>query len=225
MPNKRRSKRRGKGPDPAKRHFVDSNTSVGSANRVRVADDLTRHSLVPSLSGMRMPKNMQTQIHWFQSTVSQTANLSGSGITEANRSFLLNDVAYQSQLAQIFDQYAIFAVYIRVVVSGSFSNAARVVTAIDYDNTANIGNINTLMGYSTAAVATALEVQERYIEPCNAPALYNGSAFSAYGQDRMWIDTANTAVPHYGFRCIVDAATSGVINQTFTYVICARNVI
>jgi hypothetical protein len=185
--------------------------------------------MVSSLQGLHIPFNFQTNIHWFQTSVDTNFALSTSAITEQNQSFQLVNTAIAASIAGLYDQYAIFAVYIRVSSTGlpASSGSGRIITALDYDNVANLGSIATLLGYSTSTDTSSIEVQERYVEPCNAPALYNGSAFSAFGQDRMWVDCANTGVPHYGLRCIADIVSNSgaVLNFKFTYIICARNII
>lgn len=212
-------------------HFINSNTSAGTAYRVRVADDIVRSPLAPDLSRIRMPKNMQTQIHWLQTTQIYSQALANNAITEANLQFQLNATAIASGVTTLFDQYAIFAVYVRATVNSTSpvsTNTQQFITAIDYDNITNLGSTSTLAGYSTALTTSLAETHERYIEPCNAPALYSGSTFSHYGQARMWVDCSNPGTPHYGLRCIVFALGSGVTgNVTFdiSYVICARNVI
>jgi hypothetical protein len=172
---------------------------------------------------------MQTQIHWFTASQEVSATLLATGITEFNQSFNAAQVAIGGAITSLFDQYAIFAVYCRIVCTSSGFNGTAIpeyTTALDYDNTNNLGSLNTLLGYGTALTTPLNVVQERYIEPCNAPALYSGSAFSHFGQARMWVDSANTTTPHYGMRLIVNALGTGVTGTVVvnvTYVLCARN--
>jgi len=229
----RQNKASNRGDYAGKQHFVDSNTSSGTALRVRVKDDMTRAPVARSIIGLRMPVSQQTQIHWFQTSYQPAATLNASNLlTEFNQSFSLGQTGLVTPIAALFDQYAIFAVYVRVIINVS-SNASSTasleyVTAIDFDNINPVGNFGNLQTYSTSTTTELSAVQERYIEPCNAPALYSGSAFSHFGQDRMWVDAANVSTPHYGFRCIVapiGAGATGSITLEITTVICARNVI
>jgi len=187
--------------------------------------------MAPDISRLRMPKNLLTQIHWLSTSLQFTTALANNAITEFNFPFSLGDLPLASSITGLFDQYAIFAVYIRTIINYSTTSAVvspTYVTAIDYDNVANIGNIATLRTYSTQLTTPIAEVQERYIEPCNAPALYSGSAFTHYGQARMWVDSANNSTPHYGFRCIIQALGAGVTGLAAfecTYVVCARNLV
>lgn len=221
----------GSGANAGKQHFIASTTSSGSANRVRVADDVSRRPLAPDVGRLHMPKQLQTQIHWIQSSFEFNKALASAAITENNLSFALSDLAIASSVAALFDQYALFAVSARVIIQTSAPAAANpptYTTAIDYDGVQNLGSLAVLKGYSTSASTSILEIQERYIEPCNAPALYSGSVFTHFGQARAWVDTANTSTPHYGLRMIVSnlgAGVTGVISTEMTYVICARNVV
>lgn len=214
-----------------KQHFLASTTSSGSAFRVRNADDVSRAPLAPDVNRLHMPKALQTQIHWIQTSTDSTVALANNAITEKNLTFQLSDTTVAGSIAGLFDQYAIFAVNVRIIVSNSATVATSpplFTTAIDYDNVTNLGNLAVLRSYSTAVTSTVNEIQERYIEPCNAPALYSGSVFTHFGQSRMWVDTTNTTTPHYGLRMIVGslgAAVTGVISFETTYVICARNIL
>jgi hypothetical protein len=187
--------------------------------------------MAPDLGKMSMPKSVQTQIHWFTADYSLAVNLNATSVTEANLAFSLSSLAggFATPLVTLFDQYAIFAAYVRVSVSvaGLLATAVPVYcTALDYDNVNNINTLSNIQAYSTVCETSLNEVQERYIEPCNAPALYSGSTFTHYGQSRMWVDATNPGTPHYGFRCLVaptGTGSSGILNQTVSLIVCARN--
>jgi hypothetical protein len=191
--------------------------------------------MVPDIGRMSMPVNLQTQIHWFQSSLQFTTALNATTITEFNFPFTLGDLAgpLSSSISILFDQYAIFAVNLRYILNFSApvtSASPTYTTAIDYDNVGLLGNIILIRAFSTAVTSSVADVQERYIEPCNAPALYSGTGglFSNYGTARMWVDSANISTPHYGSRCIVSplgAGTTGTLSVECTYVFCARNVV
>jgi hypothetical protein len=211
--------------------LINSKTSSGTAFRVRVADDITRRPLVPDINRMSMPKSIQTQIHWFISDFNLNYNI-GTSLAEFNFAFSLNQTptAFYNNIVGLFDQYAIFAAYVRVtvIVSGASVTAGNpyFYTALDFDSVGNLGSIPALQAYSTVCASSLTDTQERYIEPCNAPALYSGSAFTHYGQSRMWVDTANSSTPHYGFRSMVPALGSGAsgnIAIEVTLVVSARN--
>jgi len=233
MPKKNRGKgqRSKSGINAGKNEFIASSTSAGSAVRVRVKDDVKRAATVPDISRIHMPKKLQTQIHWFSTSLQFTKVIASSGsLTEFNFGFSLGDTAISGGIAGLFDQYAIFAINLRYIIQVTNAGAAAIptyTTAIDYDSIGNLGNIATLRGYSTACTSSIAEIQERYIEPCNAPALYSGSTFTHYGTARMWVDNANVSTPHYGMRCMLQDMVGGTGNIVVecTYVICARNVI
>jgi len=219
--------------DVGKQHFIDSNTSGGTAVRVRVADDISRPSVVASITRMKMPVKLQTQVHWFSTSFQLVSALTSNAITEFNTPFALNQAsnAFATGIQALFDQYAIFAVYVRssIYASSTTSNLSQeYTTAIDFDNVATLSSTSNLRAFSTACTTSTSEVQERYIEPCNAPALYSGSVFTHFGQDRLWVDSVNSGTPHYGYRLIcnnVGASSVGNITLDVTMIVCARNTI
>jgi len=227
----RQNKAKNSGRDVGKQHFINSKTSVGSAFRVRVADDMTRRPLAPDLNRMSIPRNIQTQIHWFTCDYVITFSLASNAITEFNQAFSLVSCPTQfyTPISTLFDQYAIFCAYLRFNVNNSGASATSnnsYLTALDYDNSTNLGSYTALQAYGTVNESQVSEVQERYVEPCNAPALYSGGTFSHFGQARVWVDSVNTSTPHYGFRCIVAALGAGVtgqLNIEISLVVCARN--
>jgi len=227
-----KTKRNNSGRSVGKQHFINSKTSSGSALRVRVADDMTRPALTPDLARVTMPKSIQTQIHWFTCDFANSASLSTTTVTEMNQPFALNSLpsGFANAIAALFDQYAIYAVYARVLVNATVNVAAnpRFFTALDYDNTTNLGSVTAIQQYGTVAESSLTEVQERYLEPCNAPALWTGSVFTGFGQSRMWCDSASQSIFHYGLRILVDSIGSGgtgTVNAEYSLVICGRQTI
>jgi len=171
---------------------------------------------------------IQSQLHWFTGDTTVQTNLLTTGVTEFNQSFALSSFGLSTAIINLFDQYAIFAVYCRISCTGSVTSATsfKLFTAIDYDNTNNLGSENLIQAYSSVSSMDFGEVSERYIEPCNAPALYSGSAFSNFGVARTWCDSTSATTPHYGLRVLARALGSGSVgslNISISYVVVARN--
>jgi len=212
-----------------KTHFINSKTSSGTASRIRSADDMTRGPMAPDLSRVTMPKNILTQIHWFSFDRKVQTTLSATVVTEFNQSFALSDhAAFSSAIATLFDQYALFAVYCKISASSTQASTANasLYTAIDYDNVSNLGTVTAISAFSTVVESGLGFVQERYIEPCNASPVYNGSVFTNFGQTRVWLNSSNLNTPHYALRVIAEAlgtAGTGALTVETSYVICARN--
>jgi len=235
MPNRAGRRSRGKASkgsvDAGKMHFVKSNESGSTQIVVKSADDLTRRPMAPDLARLHIPKNLLTQIHWLSTSIEFNQTITSGAITEKNFSFSLGDLPLAGQIAALFDQYAIFAVYVRVITNVANLSAGAsptYTTAIDYDNVSNLSSVPQVKSFSTSLTTPISEIQSRYIEPCNAPALYSGSAFTNYGQSRMWCDNVNNGTPHYGFRFILPslgAGATGTVVFECTYVVCARNVV
>jgi len=215
------------------RAIAQSSTVVGRAMVEVPSADFGRR--MPSwLLSQTPPRSLRNQLFWIQGKVQSTHTISNSVPTEVNLSFQFADLTTLVGLAPFFDQYCIYCVTVNV--SPDFEGAGStlytfgsVCTAIDYDNTSTLsGGFNALLGFSSAVVCELASGQslQRYLKPCVAPALYNASAaFSGYGVSRMWIDSATTSVPHYGFRAIYVSNTVSGLSVTYdiNYVIGLRN--
>lgn len=132
-------------------------------------------------------------------------SISTSVPVEYNYSFTIATVTPEySVLTSLFDQYCIHSVIVHLNTLNFSTNsgtAGRVTTAIDYDNVATLGSEASVQEFSSAQtveISPGLSI-ERAINPCVDPQLYQ-TAGTGYGAARMWVDSASTAVQHYGFR-------------------------
>jgi len=153
------------------------------------------------------PRNVRTLIHWFAKTVTfvNGQSISTSVPVEYNYSFTIATVTPEySVLTSLFDQYCIHSVIVHLNTTNMSTNSntlGRVTTAIDYDNIANLGSEASVQEFASAQtceVSPGLSI-ERAIMPTVDPQLYQVSS-TGYGAARMWVDSASTAVQHYGFR-------------------------
>jgi hypothetical protein len=153
------------------------------------------------------PKSIRNQIHWFQKTVTLVngQSISTSVPVEYNYAFTIATLTPEyTALLSVFDQYAIHSVFIHLNVSNFSTNsgtAGRVTTALDYDNVANLGSEGALQEFASAQtceVAPGINI-ERVLMPTVDPQLYQ-TAGTGYGAARMWVDSASSSVPHYGYR-------------------------
>lgn len=153
------------------------------------------------------PKSLRNLIYWFQKTVTfvNGQSISTSVPGEYNYAFTIATVTPEyTYLLNVFDQYAIHSVIIHLVITNQASSTGimgRVTTALDYDNVANLGSESSVQEYSTAQtveVRSGLNI-ERALMPCVDPQVYQVSG-TGYGAARMWLDSASTNIPHYGYR-------------------------
>jgi hypothetical protein len=220
------NKRSGSGQgNPVDHEIASSHMGGELAKRVTCKQDYIRANL-SSILTQSPPKNLQRSIHWFQcqDTRLSAQSISTSVYTEVNFAFSLNDTPFTSAIQALFDQFCIYAVVVNVCHSSiSSSNyLGRFTSAIDYDNTTNLGTEFALQAYSTAQtveVTPGLNVQ-RLVKPTVDTTIYS----SQYGPQRLWIDNGSPSTGHYGFRMFWTGNTSSalLVDVICTYIIGAR---
>jgi len=234
MPRKPRGQRGGsksKHQVPAiDRELVNSTRSGGRDSVNFPSEDYLRSYPSMTLS-QTPPKNIRGQIHWVQAEAVKVNTLASSGNTEFNIQFALSDLASVVGLTGYFDQYCIYSIVVTLsfndVGVSATTETGRGYTAIDYDNTTNLGSESAIQAFGTAvAFVPGRSVQQRLIKPCVAPALYNaGAVFTGYGVARAWLDCTSTGIIHYGYRSFFSGnGVSGInANYIITYIIGFRN--
>jgi hypothetical protein len=196
----------------------------GKATVLAPAVDYSRRQ--PSFQLIQTPpKNFMDQIHWVRGKTQVVNTISTSAPTEANYSFTLAGLTDLAGLNGFFDQYCLYS--ITVSITPSFEGAGSTLytfgtcfTAIDYDNVTTLGTSAAIQAYNscvTFEISPGQSIQ-RFYKPCVAPAIYNSSAaFSGYGVSRCWIDSAQTSVPHYGFRSLFISNTVSGLSCTYDF--------
>jgi hypothetical protein len=229
MPSRRKSKSgassRGRASTRGSRsidtEIVKSSVVVGVAENVFPPADL--EAPIPNWDLVQRPPSLRNNITWVQGKLQNIVTVSNSVPTETNIQFRLSDLVDLVGLAGFFDQYCIYAA--TVSVHPSFEGAGStlytfgsIVTAIDYDNVGALGSFDAVASYQSSHIFEMSPGQavQRFIKPCVAPALYAaGGTFSGYGVKRLWVDSAVTTVPHYGFRSIAISNTVSGLSLTF----------
>jgi hypothetical protein len=204
--------------------IAQSSQVTGKAMVLAPSSDYTRRQ--PSFSLIQTPpKNFMSQIHWVRGKTQAVVTISNSVPTESNYSFTLNGLVDLAGLNGYFDQYCLYSV--AVSIAPSFEGAGSTLytfgtclTAIDYDNVTNLGTAAAVEAYNSCVMFEMSPGQsiQRFYKPCVAPAIYNSSAaFSGYGISRCWIDSAQTGVPHYGFRSFFISNSVSGLSCTFDF--------
>jgi len=186
-------------------------TSPGAA-RIQSTDlALTRHNFrtVPS----RIPRSIPSQIVWDVVRVQQVINTSLTAITETNFSFSLSFHPEQAQWSALFDQWCIPQVSVTFTSTeppGSLGQIPVLSSAVDFDNTTNIGSVLLLLEFenSQQVVLGSGRSHTRACHPCVKTTLSSSGASS--GVDRMWCDSANLGGAWFGIRSIVNPTSTSV---------------
>jgi len=205
---------------------------VGKAQVITPKADFDRRA--PSWMLVQTPpRNLRNQIMWVQGKYQLVVTISNTVPTEKNFTFQFTDLPDLVGLASYFDQFCIYCVTVNLTpdfegAGSTLYTFGSVVTAIDYDNVAALGAFAQVESFNSAVVAELASGQsiQRYIKPTVAPALYTtAAAFSGYGVQRLWIDSASTGVPHYGFRSLyISNSVSGLsVTYDINMVVGVRN--
>jgi hypothetical protein len=204
--------------------IAQSSQVAGKAMVLAPSTDYTRRQ--PSFQLIQNPpKNFMEQIHWVRGKTQAVVTISNTVPTESNYVFTFSGLTDLVGLNAFFDQYCIYSV--AVSISPSFEGAGSTLytfgtcyTAIDYDNVTTLGSAPLIEAYNSCVTfeMSAGQSIQRFYKPCVAPAIYNSSgAFSGYGVSRCWIDSAQTNVPHYGFRSFFISNTVSGLSCTFDF--------
>jgi len=175
------------------------------------------------------PKNFMTMIYWVRESVAAPISLASTTtvVSENNFSFTLNSLSNVSSLTTVFDQYCIYSVTVTFTygsINTGFLAPLDLYTAIDYDNTTNIGlsGIQNFASYNESIIVPGTSLV-RTVKPCVALAAYTG-AFTGYTTGRVWIDCNSTTVNHYGLRTIIGIAGSALaLSVSTSYIVGFRN--
>jgi hypothetical protein len=214
------------------REFSQANSSGARGYVLQPVTDLSRRAQNFALV-QAPPRNFLTLPHWVQINWSSANNaIATSGITQINLAFALGNVDSVAAYTAIYDQYCMYAVKIRALATaetGLQGYTGRIATAIDYDNISTLSGLAALEDFGSV-VESEFEPgmsYERFIKPCVAPTVWNGSAsiVNAFGIARMWLDSASSSTPHYGYRSIFSGNTVSGLGVDFfvTYILGFRN--
>jgi hypothetical protein len=202
--------------------------SLTGSTTVRIPEDYRQRRQNFNIV-QRPPKNWQTQIHWVRLSYDLTFFTSTSVAVENNYYFIISNFENYSSVLAAFDQYCIYEVSMGISFQSSANSYTTVVSlasAVDYDNTTNIGltGIQAYSSYNMTAISQGTSLV-REVKPAIATVLNNtGSVFSGNGIGRAWIDSAYTNVPHYGLRTVAKASqNSQVLEVSFSALIGLRN--
>lgn len=210
---------------------IQSTRSTATAQVAFPKEDLNRRYRAWILS-QSPPRVLSNQIFWIQGKRQSTQVISTTAPTEYNLAFYLTDVVDISGLAGYFDQYCIYSVVVNLSFNYSGttpSGLGTCFTAIDFDNIGNLGSSDALESYESCLSSKVLADQsiQRLIHPCVAQALYTtaGPAFAGFAVSRSWIDSANTSIPHYGYRSFFISNVGTTLTALFdvNYVFGFRN--
>jgi hypothetical protein len=185
---------------------------------------------LPSLSiPRRVPRSINSQIAWDTVKIRYTYATSMSAITENNFPFSLSAHPQQTSWTTLFDQWCIpmaSVTFYSQQAPGSTGSVLELHTALDFDNTNNLGSISQIDDFGSSQVDMIVlnKSVTRSIKP--SVKLNSGSTNNAT-LARQWCDSSYSSIQWYGIRSIAAIAVTSVVAYTaeMTIVFAFRNAI
>jgi len=137
------------------------------------------------------------------STITQVVAANFGAVTPAISS--VNDIA---SLQGVFDQYRIMKIQVvfRPSLVPNGIPAGEFYTALDFDDGVALTTIGQALDYSSVVITPVQVQNRRCFIPRAAPAFWASAAFAGYGTaPSPWLNTASTAIQHYGVKYAIDA--------------------
>ncbi len=172
----------------------------------------------------------------YTSTFNGSTGISNSTITQNGStavlgavSFELTDLQQVATFTALFDQYRIDKIHFRIRPRNQTINLAsiaspnqaspRMYVVADHDDASAPAALTDLYQYDNVVELGPGDSADIILEPSITPAVYAGGAFTGYGvqssTEGMWIDVANTSVPHYGIKF---GLTGLQVSATYVYI-------
>lgn len=156
-------------------------------------------------------RNFRTDPYWMTTQFIYTVPISvAPNLNENNIQFALSNTNVNPSAYTFFDQFCIYEVVVGFSVNQSSNGSSYfgdLLTAIDYDDVANLGSVSKLQQRSSINQHQFKAASEliRVVKPCVDISLYN-TPTSSYSTGRLWVDMSNTTTPHYGVRVMISGA-------------------
>jgi len=164
----------------------------------------------------------------FGPTISQT----GATAVYGQLAFELQDLDQVSSFTSLFDQYRIDKVHVifrtrnpgTFVANTSTANQGipSVLVVIDRDDATVLTSLAAAREYDNVTEFSAEQSCSVMLEPSVTPAMYAVGSFSGYAVARtgIWLDAANTNIPHYGLKFVITALNSSTTSSWFWDIEC-----
>jgi len=186
------------------------------------------------LFSAKIPRNLFNQVHFLRSQTVSPFSTSTTVSTSLTAIFSIAQLPISAEVASLFDQYAIAEVVWTVTATGPQTSGASVsalpiVSAVDFDGQSFLSPPTTIaqvQQFSTSLTSWLAVGQSvsRVIKPCVESTLFTGGS-GGFATERLWIDSGNQNVPHYGVLSVAPTTAAGSIDGSITIsmVIAARN--
>lgn len=181
----------------------------GKKQGVKRPFNISKHRSRYGGAGLRQP------VQYFKRTVMKEGAISYDPVTGGGGGlmFRLSDVPNHTEFTNLYDQYKIKAVKVKIVpranvYPGNDPTSAiqlwnsQFFTAIDYDSAIDFSDLDSLLQYQNCKMTRSTQIHKRYLKPRVRSAVQiAGGLAPAFGNSatrNQWLDCANDAITHYG---------------------------
>jgi hypothetical protein len=175
----------------------------------------------------KIPGNIGRSIVWDMIKLDLSVIAPNSGaIVETNYGVTLAQLPQSSSWIALFDQFCIVQMSITfesLYWSGDTTAPTVLHTAIDFDNTTNLGSIPALDSFASSQrdILGVGKVVTRSCRPCIKG---RSQGTDNVEVQRSWLDCGTaTSIAHFGFRSIMEIATAYNVNVYMTVYVAFRN--
>lgn len=185
-------------------------------------------------------KRIRQPVQFFKRTVYQNALLKSSQLANVfeNFTFKLEDVPNYTEFTALYDQYCIKGVSITIMPryniaaptpDGGVSATGQVPqtwSILDYDGSFPTTEAGMLQ-YQNLKMQKGTSWHKRYVVPAVSAEIFNGITTAYAPKKRVFIDTANPDVKHYGICVmipVVNTDTDCAWDVKTTYYLAFKNV-
>lgn len=144
--------------------------------------------------------------------------------------FTLNQLPNYTEFAQLYDQYKIKGVKVKLVpkynsVDISSPGSTQLLTVLDYDDANAPTAVNDLLQYQNMKMTTSNRIHSRYLVPrCNTE-VSNATLGAASAPKVQWIDCGYPTVLHHGIKYgVIAPAQDTKFDLYVTYYLAFKNV-
>lgn len=212
----------------SKARRVKGSTGKGGMSPTNFADLKVRPP--NPLSVPRSISGIQNQVVRDVVKIQSTITTSSSGIVETNYSWSLNSHPQASSWQALFDQWCLYQVTTQFnsqLAPGSTTPACMFYSALDFDNSANVGSVAAIEDFSSAEAVMMFPQASTMRSVRPSPKMAVGaisSAPSAAVTGPQWLDSSIPGIIHFGIRTVSDVSPSAqFITVTTTLWFAFRN--
>lgn len=178
-----------------------------------------------------LKRTKRQKVHYFKRTLYVSdwqVTPTGATTTLFGQSFVLADTPGYTDLTNLFDQYKINGIKVKVIprstVYASGTDAGMLYSVLDFNDSTAPADVNALSQYESFRVTRGASMHNRYFRPRINVGVYDEAAGTNFNT-KGWLATTQYNVPHYGLKWGISPSTNEIaLDLQITFYIAVRNV-